>query len=38
MKEVFSELAPAEIRGLETTLKRVGKHAEKLLEEKSTRT
>jgi MarR family transcriptional regulator, 2-MHQ and catechol-resistance regulon repressor len=33
MKRVFSELSPEELRGLEVTLKRVGKRAAALLEE-----
>src|SRR5206468_864354 len=33
MKRVFSELSPEELRGLETTLKKIGKRAAALLEE-----
>src|SRR6202163_49302 len=33
MKRVFSELSPEELRGLETTLKKVGKRAATLMEE-----
>jgi MarR family 2-MHQ and catechol resistance regulon transcriptional repressor len=33
MKGVFSELSPEELRGLETTLKKVGKRAATLIEE-----
>jgi len=34
MKRVFSELSPAEIRGLEVTLKKAGKRAAALMEER----
>ena len=33
MKRVFSELSPDELRGLEVTLKKVGKRAAALMEE-----
>ena len=33
MKRVFSELSPEKLRGLETALKKVGKHAAALMEE-----
>jgi MarR family transcriptional regulator, 2-MHQ and catechol-resistance regulon repressor len=33
MKKVFSELSPEELRGLEVMLKKVGKHAAKLIKE-----
>lgn len=32
MKRVFSKLSPEELRGLEVTLKKVGKHAARLME------
>ena len=34
MKRVFSELSPEELRGLEVTLKKVGKRAATLMEER----
>jgi MarR family 2-MHQ and catechol resistance regulon transcriptional repressor len=33
MKRVFSELSPEELRDLEVALKKVGKHADALMEE-----
>jgi MarR family 2-MHQ and catechol resistance regulon transcriptional repressor len=34
MKRVFSELSPAELRGLETALKKIGKRGAALMEER----
>ena len=34
MKKIFSELSPEELRGLETALKKVGKRADALMEER----
>jgi len=34
MEEVFSELKPSELGTFETMLRRIGKHAQKLLSEK----
>ena len=34
MKRVFSELSPEELRGLEVALKKVGKRAAALMEER----
>jgi hypothetical protein len=34
MRKVFSELSPGELRDLEVALKKVGRHAARLMEQK----